>query len=168
MIIKRKCFSLFGFSNPFKIKVDEKPITLKEVEELNKTYPGFITIAYKNKNWNLFFLKWLMSTGTFAGNKYTLKGIKEIIDNKIPKAHHYNYVYFDPSTKLMIKDRKENIWTYKDFINKLDDIDKSKKLNINLFNKKIDFINGSSNFKSFDINKFKRNVKLDDLYKKVI
>lgn len=55
MIIKRKCFSLFGFSNPFKIKVDEKPITLKEVEELNKTYPGFITIAYKNKNWNLFF-----------------------------------------------------------------------------------------------------------------
>lgn len=76
MIIKRKCFSLFGFGNFFKIKVDEKPITLKEVEELNKTYPGIIITANKNENWNKFF-KWLVGTDTFAGNKYTLKGIKK-------------------------------------------------------------------------------------------
>lgn len=165
MIIKRKCFS-FGLT-----LIDKKPITLDEVEKLNKIYPGFIDNSHEDLTKNLKLGKKLdnyLAMRIFKNNKYKLLGVRPISDNinSNPTTKSY-YLYFDSSTQIDLdKLKKFGLLTYDDLIEGREEGSTLKNPNVTLFGKKIIF-DKIGKFNSFNFNEFKRKVKLDDFYKAI-
>ena len=166
MIIKRKCFSLFD-----NFGIDKKPITLDEVEKLNKIYPGFIDNSHEDLTKNSKLGEKLNNYSAwkvFKNNKYKLLGVRPISDmNSNSTAKNY-YLYFDSSTQIDLDELKGmGLFTYDDLIERRKGGSTSKNPNVSLFGKKIIFYDGVGRFNSFNLNELNRRVKLDDFYKAI-
>lgn len=171
MIIKRKCFSLFG-----NFGIDKKPITLNEVKELSKKYPGFVCKSIEDVTKFYILGKELnkySSMKIFKNNKYKLLGVRPISDIDSNSSIKSYYLYFNPSTQINYDElNSAGLLTYDDLIKEqkeglISKTSNPKIPNVSLFGKKIMFDNGIGSFNSFNINELKRRVKLDDFYKAI-
>ena len=170
MIIKRKMFGLFDLFLP---KFNMDPITIKEVQDLDRKYQGFIFDAYVNPktkklNYQENINYWKRDNWkTFKdNNKVKILGIREISDVKAPGiGDRYFYAYFDKPT-VLLKPPSPDYFTVEKFMEK----ERSKNMipDVKFLGKKISFDDGSNFFSQFNTQKLERRVKIDDFYDAIL
>lgn len=172
-----------GFQN-----INTDPITMKEMAELDKKYPGFVkdVVIFRDNgvtsNGKLKTEKiGELTNGWFRekiiNGKLKLLGARKITDcycntendKSQEEVSPYFYFYFDTSTEIANLDKHDYYWDIDSFIEMVKSKQKSNTPStIKFLGQKINFEDGFNFFKRFDIKKLERRVQNWNIFYKEI